>query len=113
MVRKIKYMAMNTHRTRTLLALRRASMRFPPVLPAEGQRIARERALDRLVASVAALGGWQPCDVSEATRARLLSQWDSMAITVDDLQAMAESWGDGRPDTINAAMAQLMEGAWL
>ena len=89
-------------------------MRYPPVLPPEGQRIARERALERLVARVALLGGdWQPCDVSEATRARLLSQWDSLCICEDDIEAMAESWGDGKPDDLDAALAQLLEGEWL
>ena len=67
-------------------------MKHAPVLPAEGLRIQRERALDRLVARVALLGDWQPRDLAEATRAQLLARWDSMAITDDDIDALVESW---------------------
>jgi hypothetical protein len=85
-----------------------------PPTPVESLRIARERELDRLVALVAASGQWDPCDLADGTRAQLLMQWDTLVITEDDLDNLAEEWDErGKPDSLTEAVAQLMEAAWL
>ena len=87
-------------------------MRYPPVLPAEGQRIQRERAADRLIIEIASRGGWDP-EIDPAVRARLLQRWDSIAITEADIDALEASWAGVRPLTTSGAIAQLINQAWL
>ena len=71
----------------------------PPPTPEQRQQDALERATDRLVAAVAAIGQWHTCDLADGTRKALLSRWDRLVF--EDLAALEASWGaNGKPDTI-------------